>query len=136
MTARKKPAPKQGKLMSRTPALEWIAAFCGLTASLGAIGYLTWEGLQPDSGPPVLVAKVHGVTAAAGGYVATIEVDNQSRTTASAVVVEGALDDGSETSDLTFDYVPGLGGREGSMTFRTDPRRAGLTLSVKGQVTP
>ena len=136
MAPRKKPAPKPDNLISRTPALEWIAAFCGLTASLGVIAYLIWEALQPHGGPPLLAASVESVAATSGGYVATIKIDNQSRITASAVAVEGALDDGSETSDLTFDYVPGMGSRDGSMTFRSDPRAAGLTLSVKGQVAP
>jgi uncharacterized protein (TIGR02588 family) len=136
MAARRKPTLKQDNLISPTPALEWIAAFCGLAASLGAIGYLTWEGLQPHSGPPALAARADSVTATPSGYVVTIKVDNRSRTTASAVVVEGALDNGSETSSLTFDYVPGMGSRDGSMTFRKDPRAAGLAVSVKGQVTP
>ncbi len=136
MAARKKPAPKQDNLISRTPLLEWVAAFCGLTTSLGAIAYLTWEGLQPHGGPPAMTVKEQSVSQSPGGYIVAIKVENESRVTASAVAIEGALDDGSETSSITIDYVPGMGSREGSLTFQKDPRTAGLTLSVKGQVSP
>lgn len=130
-----KPAP----FLERTPILEWVMAALGLVLVLGAIGFLTWEGLHTDDRSPVLSARTRGVTPTPHGYVVDVEVRNESHVTASAVEVEGVLATGAGAEEevaLTFDYVPGLGRRQGSMTFRQDPRGRPLTLQVKGQVDP
>ena len=113
-------------------------ASLGLAASLGAIGYLLWEGLQPHTAPVILTARAQEVFATQTGYVVTIEVVNESRQTASAVEVEGKLlgERETETVNLTFDYVPGKGRRRGSIAFKGDPQQRSLHLSVKGQVAP
>ena len=113
-------------------------ASLGLAASLGAIGYLLWEGLQPHTAPVILTARAQEVFATQTGYVVTIEVVNESRQTASAVEVEGKLlgERETETVNLTFDYVPGKGRRRGSIAFKGDPQQRSVHLSVKGQVAP
>lgn len=113
-------------------------ASLGLTAALGVIGYLLWEGLQPHTAPVILTARAQEVFATQTGYVVTIEVINESRQAASAVEVEGKLlgEGEIETVNLTFDYVPGRGRRLGSIAFKEDPQQRSLHLSVKGQVAP
>lgn len=126
--------PPPNKLSERTPLLEWLGAGCGLVLALGAIGYLVVQGLQPETGPPNIIATAGRVTPTSGGYVVEITAENRSRKTAAGVEIEGAL--GAETSAVTFDYVPGGGRRKGALVFRADPRAAPLTVVAKGHVEP
>ena len=121
--------------LERAPLLEWIMAGLGLACALGAVAFLVWEGSQSGDRAPELVVHAGAVVATPSGYIQEIEVANRSRVTAAAVQVEGALRGGEDESvTLTFDYVPGLGRREGSMTFTRDPRTAGVEVRVTGQV--
>jgi len=136
---RSKTTREPPSFLERTPILEWITAVVGLALAIGAIGFLTWEGLRSDDRSPILSAHVQAITATPRGYIVDVEVRNDSRATASAVQVEGVLAAGAgpeEEVTLTLDYVPGGGRREGSMTFRRDPRAEPLTVEVKGQVSP
>jgi uncharacterized protein (TIGR02588 family) len=137
--AEKRSGKALAPFVERTPILEWITAAIGLVLALGAVAFLTWEGLHASDRSPVLVSRVQAITPTPQGYVVDIEIQNESRATASAVQVEGLLPSGSgpeEEVTLTFDYVPARGRREGSMTFRRDPRGQPLTVEVKGQVAP
>lgn len=137
--ADKRSKTAQASFGERTPLLEWITAATGLVLALGAVAFLTWEGLHASDRSPVLRARVQAITPTPQGYVVDVEIQNESRVTASAVQVEGQLPSGlgpEEDVALTFDYVPARGRREGSMTFRRDPRGQPLTVQVKGQVAP
>ena len=137
--AEKRSRTAQASFVERTPILEWITAAIGLVLALGAVVFLTWEGLHASDRSPELLARIQAITPSPQGYVVDVEIQNESRATASAVQVEGLLPAGSgpeEEVTLTFDYVPGRGRREGSMTFRRDPRGQPLVVQVKGQVAP
>lgn len=129
------PAP----FLERTPILEWMMAALGLALALGAIGFLTWQGLHTDDRSPVLSARALATSSTPHGYVVDVEIRNESRATASEVEVEGVLTTegrADEQVTLTFDYVPGLGRRQGSMSFQQDPRGHPVELQVKGQIDP
>ena len=137
-TTRKPAKPPPARLIERTPVLEWVAAGVGLVLILGAVGYLLWEGLNPQAGPPVLVATAERITPTAGGYVVDVTVENRGRNTAAEVEVEGTLRGGQEpeTAAIIFDYVPGRSRRTGGLVFQADPRRFPLAVVAKGHVTP
>lgn len=117
------------------PLLEWVAASLGLALSMGAIGFVAWDGAQHDDRPPEVTVSVSRIAPTAGGYLVEIEARNRSRETAAGVEVEGSLANG-EASTVQFDYVPGLGRRQGGLVFREDPRGSGLELRVKGHSIP
>jgi uncharacterized protein (TIGR02588 family) len=136
---RKTSRPPTSKLSERTPALEWIAAGFGLVLTLGVIGYLGYQGLNPSDGPPLVVARAGPAIRTPSGYVVEIRALNQGRTTAAAVEIEGVLSlspGEAETAAITFDYLPAGGERKGGLVFRNDPRLHRLTLAAKGHVDP
>lgn len=133
------PKPKPPPLKDRTPLLEWLAAGVGLIVIVAVLGYVLWDGLQHTDAPPAIAVRVVRVTPTPAGYVAEIEALNRNRTTAANVEVEGVLERGGreiESSTTTFDYVPGLGRRQGGLLFETDPRGFDLRPAVKGYVDP
>jgi uncharacterized protein (TIGR02588 family) len=70
---------------------------------------------------------------------AEIRARNRSGHTAAGVVVEGELKrDGQtvETSETTFDYIPGRSERRGGLYFENDPRQMELTVRPKGYANP
>src|SRR5687768_10970034 len=130
-TTRKPAKPAPARLIERTPLLEWVAAGIGLVLILGAVGFLLWEGLNPQAGPPVLVASAERITRTPGGYVVDVTVENRSRTTAAGVDVEGVVHPAGqepETASITFDYLPGRSRRTGGLVFQADPRLNPLTI--------
>lgn len=126
-------------LAQRTPILEWAAAAVGLVLTLGAVGYLAIESLQPDNGPPILVARADAPVRTSGGYFVSVRVENQGRATAADVEVEGVLRSGNgeeERSAITLDYLAGGGVRRGGLIFQADPRIGDLRVTARGHVDP
>lgn len=113
------------------PVLQWVMAGVGAAVTLGAVGIVVWEALQPPS-PPALSARIVAVQSTAAGQVATVRVQNDGDDTAAAVDIEGVLGDQSATA--TLDYVPGHGHARAYLRFDADPRAA--AVSVKGWSAP
>jgi uncharacterized protein (TIGR02588 family) len=119
--------------------LEWLASGLGLVLSVGAIGYVVWEGLQRTGLPPVVTVHVERTVETAAGYVVEIRAANQGDTTAAMVEVEGELKRNGETVEtggVTFDYLPGQSERKGGLFFKRDPRLHTLQVRAKGFVRP
>jgi len=129
--ATRKPVPKAQP--ARAPALEWGAAGVGLLLILAVLTLLAMHALSPN-GPPILRVTQIDQTTNPAGHTIKIEVVNDGATAAAGVLVEGAL--GSETSEVSLDYVPAKSKREASLVFQGDPKAGALTLRVKGFVEP
>jgi len=111
--------------------LQWAMAILGAIVTVGIIGVVIWEALQPTAAP-ALSARIVAIEATASGHVAIIKVVNNGDDTASAVDIEGVL--GAETATATVDYVPGHGHAKAFLRFDADPRTASVT--VKGWSAP
>ena len=133
-----------GGIMSNgqeTPLWEKLAGLVGLLLMLGVIGFLIYEAVQPQTEAEI-VTEVQSITPQAGGYLVKFEASNRGRTTAAAVLLEGALydpaggDEPLESAEMTFDYIPDGSDRTGLLVFTHDPRRYDLRLQVKGFMDP
>lgn len=130
----------QSSAQPETPLLEWISAAVGLIVTLGLIGVIGWEALNPDPTPPAMVVEQRGVTATPSGYVLEVRVTNRGGSPAAQVIVEGELTPPTggppETAEATFDYVPDHSSRAGGLFFQADPRQGELKLGAKGFAEP
>ena len=122
---------KRAAASTPRPVLQWVMAGVGAAVTLGAVGIVVWEALQPSS-PPALSARSVAVQATAAGQVATVRVQNDGDDTAAAVDIEGVL--GDQTATATLDYVPGHGHARAYLRFDADPRPA--AVAVKGWSAP
>ncbi|WP_312597459.1 hypothetical protein [Brevundimonas sp.] len=122
---------KRAAASTPRPVLQWVMAGVGAAVTLGAVGIVVWEALQPSS-PPALSARIVAVQSTAAGQVATVRVRNDGDDTAAAVDIEGVL--GDQTATATLDYVPGHGHARAYLRFDADPRRA--AVAVKGWSAP
>ena len=120
---------KRAAASTPRPVLQWVMAGVGAAVTLGAVGIVVWEALQPSS-PPALSARIVAVQSTAAGQVATVRVQNDGDDTAAAVDIEGVL--GDQTATATLDYVPGHG--HAYLRFDADPRPA--AVAVKGWSAP
>lgn len=131
---------KAQRKVTRTPALEWIAAGIGLILVLAVFAVIGHEALTGGAEePPAIEVVVGKVTPTGSGFVVAFEARNGSRGTASGVEIEGTLKSGEtivETSGAVIDYVPGRGAAAGGMFFKQDPRTHVLETRALGFQTP
>lgn len=126
--------PKASARIADRPLLQWGMAVLGGVVTLSVIGVVLWEAVQPTS-PPDLKARIVEVraAAAAGGYVAQVEIVNDGADTAAAVDLMGRLGE-TPPSTATVDYVPGHGRATAWLRFDRDPRSA--TVEIVGWSEP
>ncbi|QBX37613.1 hypothetical protein E4M02_00410 [Brevundimonas sp. S30B] len=124
--------PRKTKSAARPrPLLQGLMAVIGLVVTLGAIGVVAWEAMQPPA-PPLLSARIVQVQPTASGQVATVRINNDGPDTAAQVQVEGVL--GDEVATATVAYVPRRGHAEAYLRFDGDARQA--RVSVRGWSAP
>jgi uncharacterized protein (TIGR02588 family) len=132
-------APRQDK-GPREPLLEWIAAGLGLVLTLGVLGVIGREAIAGDAEePPAIEVRAVSVRPLASGFRVEVVAANRAGGTGAAVAIEGELMSGEtsvETSDFTFDYVPGHAERRGGLFFKEDPRKHRLELRALGYQQP
>jgi uncharacterized protein (TIGR02588 family) len=124
---------------ARRPARsEWIAAAIGVVLLLGAIGQLLVSALGRDETPPDIVLTVERVTERSESFVVTIRASNHGGAAAAEVEIEGTLrlDDGTETSTFTLDYLPPRSERRGGLLFSAHPGTGELILRARGFASP
>lgn len=127
------------KKQQGTSWLEWTASGLGLVLAVGGIGYLLWDGMTGGSQPPAVQVEMRGIVDRQPGYTVEFRASNRSGNTAASVVIEGELRRDGETiesSETTFDYIPGRSQRRGGLYFSNDPRQFELQLRPKGYVDP
>ena len=124
-----------------TPLWEKLAGLAGRLLVLGVVGFLLYEGIQPQREAEI-VTEVQSTLLQEGGHLVLFEASNRGRQTAAAVLVEGALYDPAspeepvETAEMTFDYIPDQSDRTGSLVFENDPAQYELRIQVKGFMDP
>jgi uncharacterized protein (TIGR02588 family) len=123
----------------RVPPWEWafgIAGFILVGATVVFLGYRAFAGAQ---GPPDIAVRAESVVAVEGGYLVPISAVNKGDIPAANVTVQGALKSESatvETSEMTFQYLPGRSERKGGLFFGQDPRRLKLVVRARGYEKP
>ena len=128
-------------MAEETPLWEKLAGLIGLLLVLGVLGFLLYDAAQPQTEADIRTS-VQSITAQTGGYLVLFDAANRGRTTAAAVLVEGALyepsggDEPLETAEMTFDYIPDQSDRTGLLLFENDPRGYDLRIRVKGFMKP
>ena len=126
--------------IAREPLLEWIAAGLGLVLTLALLAVIGREAVAGETNePPAIDVRAASIRKLPSGYLVEVVASNRSGGTGAAVRIEGVLKSGSaavETSDVTFDYVPGHAERKGGLFFREDPRLHELELRALGYQTP
>lgn len=131
---------KSKKHGARSPLMEWIFGGIGLVLTLSLIGFIGWQAVtQPARQPPLIELRVEKVSPIGHGYVAQIAAHNRSPHTAKGVEIEGTLASGSaetETSTVTFDYIPGGSTVKGGLHFTSDPATGELRLRTLGHARP
>lgn len=123
----------------RTPPLEWAVAAIGFLLVAGAIGFLVYQGVRGDEGPPAILLRVDSIAPTGVNYLVRIKAINQGGEAVKALVVEGKLTDGAaiiESNQITFDYVPARSERLGGFFFTHDPRRFEIQLRAHGYEQP
>ncbi len=134
------PSESNEKRSGRSPILEWVFGGIGLALTLSMIGFIGWQAVTHPSGePPRIELRVEEVARVGDGYVAEVVARNRSRTTAKGVEVEAILSPDSaesETSSVTFDYIPGGSSVRGAVHFSTDPSAHQVRLRTVGHVEP
>ena len=118
---------------------ETVTAAVGMLALLALLGFLAYQALWVDDQPPQLHVQLDSITASPGAYAVHFLVRNQGTRAAASVVVGGSLDGtggNAESGNITFDFVPAGGTRQGALLFRQDPRSFPLELRVLGYRQP
>jgi uncharacterized protein (TIGR02588 family) len=127
-----------GPHRSQTPLWEWITAIVGLLLILGVIVVLVVDAMG-EVRPPAFTVRHREPEQVPGGFLVRFEVTNRGGQTASELTIEGTLqgpEGPAETSETTFDFVPGNSRREGGLFFTRDPRRFPLEIRPKGYQEP
>ena len=122
------------------PIVEWMAALIGLIITLGMLGFVGWQALSSsETAPPSLSVVAGSVTPAGEGYVVDVTISNASSATAAAVQVRGDLVNAGaiiESSEMTFDYVPGRSQKKGGLIFHHNPALMEIRLRTVGYTEP
>lgn len=117
---------------------EYAVGALGALLVVALLAFLGYQAVVRDTGPEISVA-VTRVDAAAAGYAARVEVTNHGGTTASGVVISGALRrDGRlvDQASTTAAYVPPDSMRTVALVFSEDPRTGELTVGPDGYAVP
>lgn len=119
---------------------EWVAAAISFVLVTSAIGFLVLDATESPPTPPVIEIAIDSVVAAGSGYLVEFSVHNTGTRTAATLQVEGTLRSGDaadeETSQVTFDFVPGESTRGAGLFFTSDPRQGRLEIRSLGYQHP
>lgn len=122
---------------------HWVEWLTGIVSALLVMAMLAWIAkealLQTGEPPDFVVETVATERTAAGQYRVTFDLSNTATTTAAAVTVRGTISEAgtvTETSEITFDYVPAESETSGAMLFRRDPGGKTVDIAVTGYTEP
>jgi uncharacterized protein (TIGR02588 family) len=122
-----------------TSKWEWVAGAVGLVLVLGTVGFIAYNALTTEPSVPAVTVEHVGTERTPGGYVVEFRARNSGGATAASLAISGTLYDGSteiETNQVTLDYLPPRGERQGGLIFQTDPAVHELRLEAEGYVDP
>ena len=139
MAGKSKKRERETRPGAVTSKWEWVAGAVGLVLVLGAIGFITYNALSTDPSVPAVTVEHVGTERTRGGYVVEFRARNSGPSTAASLTISGKLYDGSdeiEASEVTLDYLPPRGERQGGLIFQADPAGHELRLEAEGYVDP
>jgi uncharacterized protein (TIGR02588 family) len=119
--------------------LEGIAATLGALLTLGTLAAILWDAWRDSGRPAFVVVEPRSITEAERGFVMQLRAENRGDHAAAQVLVQGELKRGEEvleTSETTFDHVPGHSYRDGGLFFTQDPRTFAVEVRALGYVDP
>jgi uncharacterized protein (TIGR02588 family) len=115
--------------------IEWVIASLGIVVLALALGFILYQAINKDSGPPRLSVSVESIERSGNGYRVDFIVTNTGPETAASVVIEGELSKGGqsmETSTATLAYAPANSIRRGGIYFTHDPDQHELKIRAAG----
>jgi uncharacterized protein (TIGR02588 family) len=125
--------------INHTPLLEWLVGAVGLILVSGVILFLLYQGFADQNLPPQIHLTVQSMQSAGNQYLVLVKASNQGNKTVKGLVVEGRVEvtqAESETSTLTFDYLPAQSEHTGGLFFINDPRGRKIELRAQGYEHP
>ena len=137
-----KPRPRPSRSALRpqaTLAWEWAIAIVGALLVLGTVSYLIYFEASTTSRPPQVTIERQVVERSGDKYLVSFTARNQSSATAAGLSIRGELrQDGRvvESSELSFDFLPGFSTRQGYFYFQQDPLAGELEVFPLSYVDP
>ena len=122
-----------------TSAWEWAIAIVGALLVVGTVSYLIYFEASTTSHPPQVTIEQQVIKRGGDKYLVSFTARNQSSTTAAGLRIRGELrQDGRvvESSELSFDYLPGFSTRQGYFYFHQDPSVGELHVFPVSYVEP
>ena len=124
---------------SGTSPVEWVVAGVGAAVVAATIGAMLYFGFSKSGNHPVITFRAERIEKVGDQYLVDFIAHNDGDATAAALNVVGVLMDGEavlETSETTFDYLPGNSQRSGGLFFARDPSGHVLRISSIGYAKP
>ena len=124
--------------MDRTPRLEWAFGILGLALILGAIGFIGYQIVADEQRYADLRVELVRIEPQGGRHLVLLEISNEGGAAAENVRVTGRLHatGGTETREVTLDYVPSGSWRRAVLYFEADPASYRLKLGIDGYQEP
>jgi uncharacterized protein (TIGR02588 family) len=136
----KRRSPSRNALRPQaTSAWEWAIAIVGAVLVVGTVSYLIYFEASTTSRPPQVTIEQQLVNRIGNKYLVSFTAQNQSSATAAGLRIRGELrQDGRivESSELSFDYLPGFSERQGYFYFQQDPSSGELHVFPLSYVEP
>ncbi|MGE6784495.1 TIGR02588 family protein [Ensifer adhaerens] len=104
--------------------VEWLTGVVSAALIVALIGWIAFEAVTQDRGPPDLSVSIINIERRAGGYLVMFAANNTAGRTAAGVVIRGEVTAGGrviETVETTLDYVPMRSSARGGFIFRNAP---------------
>lgn len=131
--------PERRPSKSDPPLLEWIVGGAGAVIFAGILFVLLSNALSGADAAPSIRTRLTGIEPVADGYVVRFVAVNGGDVTAAQVRLEATLQApgaATETSEMTFDYLPPHSERRGGFFFRNDPRTGRIAIEADGYADP
>lgn len=119
--------------------LEWAVFAGGLAVILAVVGFLAYDALAGDEGPPRLAVDLGEAEARDGHFAVPVVVRNLSPRAVEQVAVEVVLRGAGradERASFELDLLPRYGAERGEVVFTGDPARGRLEGYASGYITP
>ena len=135
----KRPKHSRSIRPQSTSAWEWAIAIVGALLVVSTVGYLIYFEASTSSRPPQVTIDRPVITRSGDKHLVSFIARNQSSATAAGLQIRGELrQDGRvvESSELSFDYLPGFSERQGYFYFEQDPSVGELDVYPLSYVEP
>ena len=135
----KRPKHSRSIRPQATSAWEWAIAIVGALLVVSTVGYLIYFEASTSSRPPQVTIDRPVITRSGDKHLVRFIARNQSSATAAGLQIRGELrQDGRvvESSELSFDYLPGFSERQGYFYFEQDPSVGELHVYPLSYVEP